>query len=212
MLLSTNALLHLKMNKFISCSYKLLTGVLCSFALSSCSHLDNLSQQSLNSMGYDQYSPAVPVLVNVVKVIPLKESSSTITDEKINSDTDFKASDKNSGRAQEFQVIFEYKGQTYSTQLPFDPGANLLIQASAPLLQGEPANFINSPGSPIYSNNEVYVVAPSLINPYPTSFNGFFIGFPVFYNGGYYQRLPGRFYLNRGNHKPFTGSRGKGRK
>ena len=212
MLLSTNASLHLKMNKFFSCSYTLWTCALCSFTLSSCSHLDNLSQQSLNTISHNRQSSTAPVLVNVVKVIPVKKSTSTITEEKISIDTDLKPSDKSNDSAQEYQVIFEYKDQTYSTQLPFDPGANLLIQASTPLLQGETANIINAPGSPMYSNNEVYVVAPSLVNPYPTSFNGFFIGFPVFYSGGYYQRLPGRFYLNHGNHKPFTGSRGKGRK
>jgi len=204
--LSINALHFFKINKTMSFPFKLLTCSLFFVVLSNCAHLENLSHSNSNAQNF-QIS-ADPVLANVISVTPIKKSSAANNGDQSTADLELNSTNNNFSSNQEFQVIFEYKDQTYSTLLPFDPGATLLIQATLPKIQ----NAEPIPNVFTYSNNDVYILAPAGINRYPTPYFGFYTGFPVYLNRGYYPRPPGKFYLNQGKHNHFPGSRGRGRK
>jgi hypothetical protein len=210
--LSINAHPYLKINKVMISKFKLLSYASFFLALSNCANLEN-SSQSISSSNVQTLSvTADPVVVNVISVTPLKKSSVLTNGDQAAANLELNTRNESSSSGQEFQVIFKYKEQTYSTQLPFDPGATLLIQASPPQIQNEQINRADTPNNLIYSNNDVYILAPTGMIPYPTSSFGFFTGFPVYLSGGYYQRLPGRFYLNHGQRTHSSGGRGKGRK
>jgi hypothetical protein len=210
--LSINAHHYLKINKIMIFKFKLLTYAFSFLALSNCANLENSSQSISNSNVQSISVTADPVVVNVISVTPLKNSTALTNGDQTPANLELNTRNENFSSGQEFQVIFEYKEQTYSTQLPFNPGATLLIQASPPQIQNDQINRANTPNNLTYSNNDVYILAPTGVIPYPTSSFGFFTGFPVYLSGGYYQRLPGRFYFNHGQRTHSSGSRGRGRK
>ena len=63
-----------------------------------------------------------------------------------------------------YNVVYEYAGQQYSVQLPYDPGAYVSLQI-APVA---PAPVVQAP-QPVYVQTmpPVTVVNPILVSPYP---------------------------------------------
>ena len=190
--------------------------------LSNCATVQE--QQKLNvPIPQDNASKSISgVMAKVVSVTPIhKISSSERLPSPNDAQTQIKPAQKDATAIQnevpqtEYQVIFEFKGQTFSTQLPFDPGEQLLIQDTPPQISNAaPTNLATSLGNLTYTPNELYILPPVGLNlsPYPSY--GFFTAFPVYFSGGYYHRLPGRFHLNHGDriHLNGGGFRGRGRK
>ena len=182
------------------------------------------STMGINSplAGVETNSPQ-PIVAKVLKVTPVSKSASlekkeTKKEELLTSPTNSQTieSPGMEASATEYEVIFQYNNQTYSTQLPFDPGENLMVQSFAP---NTPTTNGNSsvtsstmPGALIYGSNELYVLPPTALGYYPYPGVGFYTAFPVYFVGGYYHRLPGQYHLNPGNHFHHGGGRSRGRK
>jgi len=187
--------------------------------LQSCAGLN--SQQTSNStpIAPPLQSSATPVMVKVISSTPISkpiiaENNSTQSKENGASSTEVKteSTSQSLGNANEYQVVFQYKDQTFATILPFDPGETLMIQGEAP---SNPAMAINAnstaPGMSTYNNN-IYVLPPVGMPYYPYPTFGFFTAFPVYLSRGYYHRIPISSYYNPGAHFHHNGSRGRGRK
>lgn len=161
-----------------------------------------------------------PVMVKVISRTPVSkpivvENGQPNAPTSINSTIEGRdqVANKTAENPSEYQVVFEYKGQTFATLLPYDPGENLLIQGDAQNTNAPPANaYANSTINNFNGLNEIYVLPPAGWVPYPYGAYGFFTAFPVYFRAGYYHRLPGNSFYNQGNHLHHSGARGRGRR
>ncbi len=172
--------------------------------LSNCASVQN--QPTIIQPNMSTSTPGV--MVKVISATQLKGSNGAeiplpLNDGQVPSNAAQKGATlvQNESQQTQYQVVFEFKGQTFSTQLPFDPGEYLLIQDTPPQkLNSATASTATSTGNLTYVSNDLYILPPVGLNLYPSNAYGFFTAFPVYFSGGYYHRLPGRFNLNHGNH------------
>jgi hypothetical protein len=194
------------------CSLLLLT-------LQGCAGLNSQQTSNSNPIAPPIQNSAMPVMVKVISSTPISkpiiaDNHATQSKENGTNSTEVQAEppSQSLGNANEYQVVFQYKDQTFATVLPFDPGETLMIQGDAP---SNPAMGINSnstaPGTSTNINN-IYVLPPVGMPYYPYPTFGFFTAFPVYLSKGYYHRIPSASYFNPGAHFHHNGSRGRGRK
>jgi hypothetical protein len=133
-----------------------------------------------------------------------------------------------------YTVNFEYSGQIFTTQLPYDPGEYLVIQSTPPAPLNGPTQSNNNvaqsgevpPGAlapnsvtspPVIGNVQpIYIVPPPELYsypypyPYPFGFGGFIVAYPYRWGGGFY---PGYYHGGWAHHAGFGGGgRGHGRR
>jgi len=206
------------MKIFIQC----LTCLLILLVLSNCTSIQDQVKTNARINQSNVSSTASGVMAKVILVTPINKTipsstPSSSNDSEIQASPDLKPvlpGHPTSVQA-EFQVIFEFKGQTFSTQLPFDPGEYLLIQDTPPQNPNtQEASAVTAPGNLNYVSNNLYVLPPIGTNFYPYPAYGFYTAFPVYFGGGFYHRLPGRVNLNHGvRTRPSSGNtKGRGRK
>ncbi len=199
-----------------------------------CATQNTAQSLKTDSMSTLPRSAAPPVKVKVIRATPItkpilaesktavaKDLQAQLTDPNPDSKPDSTPDSKTDAQTAEnapllentgeFQVIFEYKDQTFATVLPFDPGESLLIQGEAPSVSGAELNpATNSPGA--YLNNNVYVLPPLGMPYYPYPAMGVFSAFPVYINRGFYHRIPGGHYLPPGARPHPTAPRSRAKK
>ncbi len=127
-----------------------------------------------------------------------------------------------------YVVTFEYSGQVFTTQLPYDPGEFLIIQSTPPAQMSAqaPGNMTTSSAEPqvgapagtlptvVGAVQPIYIVPPAdfypYSYPYPFFVGGYFAAFPYRLGGGFY---PGYYHGNWGHRAGFGGGgRGHGRR
>jgi hypothetical protein len=127
-----------------------------------------------------------------------------------------------------YVVTFEYSGQVFTTQLPYDPGEFLIIQSTPPSqinaqAQGIPPSpnadpqagaAINTLPAVAGAVQPIYIVPPPDFYPYPYPYpffvGGYFAAYPYRFGGGFY---PGYYHGNWGHRAGFGGGgRGHGRR
>jgi hypothetical protein len=125
-----------------------------------------------------------------------------------------------------YVVTFEYSGQVFTTQLPYDPGEYLVIQstppapvntqtqgiAPAPNVDPQTGAVVNTLPTVTGAVQPIYIVPPPdfypYAYPYPFFVGGYFAAFPYRYGGGFY---PGYYHGNWGHRGGFGGGgRGHG--
>jgi hypothetical protein len=181
------------------------------WGLQGCSTPHGPSNTHAPSMPPSVASSAGPIMVKVLSSTPLSQpnasESTPQTNDMSNGSKDAKTpqESKSSDIKNEFQVVFEYKGQTFATVLPFDPGETLMIQGEAPQTEMTSAY----PGA--YPGN-LYVLPPLGMPYFAYPAFGFFSAYPVYYSRGFYHRFPTPYYNNPGSRFHPIGPRGRGRK
>jgi hypothetical protein len=124
-----------------------------------------------------------------------------------------------------YVVNFEYSGETFTTQLPYDPGEFLIIQPTPPAQDNSsnpndtnasnadsnaPMQLPPSPVTSVAGLQPMYIVPPPDLYPYPYGFGGYFAAFPYRFGGGFYS---GYYHGHWGHRSGFGGGgRGHGRR